>query len=81
MDKIIIEWTEMELHPNNLHRRWPMFSRSLKSLVHCFRECRCPPSFASHKSNPSSILQVIVDSYSTLPWVTWEAATFVEGIP
>jgi len=23
----------------------------------------------------------IVDSYSTLPWVTWEAVTVVEGIP
>jgi len=36
---------------------------------------------ASHKSNPSSVLRGIVDSYSTLPWVTWEAVTFVEGIP
>jgi len=23
----------------------------------------------------------IVDSYSTLPWVTWEEVTVVEGIP
>ena len=28
---------------------------------------------ASHKSNPSSVPWGIVDSYSTLPWVTWEA--------
>jgi len=30
---------------------------------------------ASHKSNPSSIPRGIVDAYSTLPWVTWEAVT------
>ena len=42
MGQIITEQTEMELHPNNMHRGWPMFSRSLKSLIHCFRKCRCP---------------------------------------
>jgi hypothetical protein len=36
---------------------------------------------ASHKSNPSSEPQGIMDSYSTLPLVTWEAVTVVEGIP
>ena len=36
---------------------------------------------ACHKSNPSYILQGIVDSYSTLLWVTWEAVTVVQGIP
>jgi hypothetical protein len=36
---------------------------------------------ASHKSNPSSVAWGIVDLYSTLPWVTWEAVTVVEGIP
>ena len=36
--------------------------------------------FASHKANPSSVPQGIVDSYSTLPWVTWEAETVVESI-
>jgi hypothetical protein len=36
---------------------------------------------ASHKSNPSFVPQGIVDSYSTLPWVMWEAVTVVEGIP
>ena len=36
---------------------------------------------ASNKSNPSSVLRCIVDSYSTPPWVTWEAVTVVEGIP
>ena len=36
--------------------------------------------FTSHKSNPLSILRGIVDSYSTLPWVMWEAVTGVEGI-
>ena len=35
----------------------------------------------SHKSNPSSVLRGIADSYSTPPWVTWEAVTFVEGTP
>jgi len=35
----------------------------------------------SHKSNPSSVLQGYVDSYSTLPWVTVEAVTGVEGVP
>ena len=29
----------------------------------------------------STLPRVIVDSYSTLPWVTWEAVTVVEGIP
>ena len=38
------------------------------------------PKPASHKSNPLSVPQGIVYSYSTLPWVTWEAVTFVEGI-
>jgi len=36
---------------------------------------------ASHKPNPLSIPLGIVDLYSTLPWVTWEAVTVVEGIP
>ena len=35
----------------------------------------------SHKSNPSSVPQGYVDSYSTLPWVTWEAVTGVQGYP
>jgi len=35
----------------------------------------------SHKSNPLSILQSYVDTYSTLPWVMWEAVPGVEGIP
>ena len=35
----------------------------------------------SHKSNPSSVPRGIVDSYFTLPWVTWEAVTGVEDIP
>jgi len=35
---------------------------------------------ASHKSNPSSIPQGIVDLYSALPWVTWEAVTVAEDI-
>jgi hypothetical protein len=42
MGQIIIERSEMELHPNNMHRGWPMFSRSLKSLIKWFIECRCP---------------------------------------
>ena len=35
---------------------------------------------ASHKNNPSSLLRGIVDSYSTLLWVTWEDVTGVEVI-
>jgi hypothetical protein len=35
---------------------------------------------AFHKSNPSSELRGVVDSYSTLPWVTWEVVTVVEAI-
>jgi hypothetical protein len=35
---------------------------------------------ASHKSNSSSASQGMVDLYSTLSWVTWEAVTVVEGI-
>jgi hypothetical protein len=31
------------------------------------------------KTNPSSIPQDYVDSYSTLPWVTWDAVTGVES--
>jgi len=42
---------------------------------------RLPSIVASHKSNPSFVPQGVVDSYSTLPWVTWEAVTGVEGIP
>jgi hypothetical protein len=34
---------------------------------------------ASHKSNPSSVSQGYVDSYSTLPWVTLDAVTGLEG--
>ena len=39
------------------------------------------PSDASHKSNPSSVPRDIIDSYSALPWVMWEAVTFVEDVP
>jgi len=42
---------------------------------------RLNAAYTSHKSNPSSIPQGIVDSHSTLPSVTWEAVTVVEGIP
>jgi len=38
-------------------------------------------TFASHKSNLSSIPQGIRDSYSTVPSVMWKAVTVVEGIP
>jgi hypothetical protein len=36
---------------------------------------------ASHKSNPSSVPQGCVDSYSTLPCVTCEAVTCVKVVP
>ena len=54
-------------------RRWKEMVEKAKL---CTKSCR-----ASHKSNPSSVLRGIVDSYSTLPWVKWEAVTVVEGIP
>ena len=38
-------------------------------------------TLASHKSIPSSVFRGIVDSYSTLPWVTWEAIAVMEGTP
>jgi hypothetical protein len=37
-------------------------------------------TIASHKSNPSAVPHSYVHSYSTLPWVMWEAVTGVEGI-
>ena len=66
-----------------------MFWKSEKSIVPTgIWTMNCQPvalsqytESTSHKSNPSSVLQGIVDSYSTLPWVTWEAVTVVEGIP
>jgi hypothetical protein len=39
------------------------------------------PEGAFHISNPSFVPQGYVDSHSTLPRVTWEAVTRVEGIP
>ena len=36
---------------------------------------------ASHKSKTLSVPQSYVDSYCTLPWVTWEAVTGVVGYP
>ena len=35
----------------------------------------------SHKSNPVSVPRGIMDSYSILPWVTWEVITSVVGYP
>jgi hypothetical protein len=35
---------------------------------------------ASHKSNPLSVPWGIMDSYSIVHWVIWEAVTIVEGI-
>ena len=34
----------------------------------------------SHKSNPLSVPQCYMDTYSTQPWVMWEAVPGVEGI-
>ena len=36
---------------------------------------------ASHESKPSSVTQGYLDSYSTLPGITWEAVTVLEGYP
>jgi hypothetical protein len=36
---------------------------------------------AFHKANPLSELCGIVDSYTTILWVMWEAVTVVEGTP
>jgi hypothetical protein len=38
------------------------------------------PCHAFHKSNPSFELRGVVDTYSTLPWVTWEVITRVEVV-
>jgi len=41
----------------------------------------CSPLWRPLKSNLSPVPRSIVDSYSTLPGVMWEAVTVVEGIP
>ena len=38
------------------------------------------PAHASYKSNSLSVPPGIIDSYSTVPWVMWEAVTVVDGI-
>ena len=40
-----------------------------------------PPRGTYHKSNPSSVLQGYVASYSTLTQVMWKVATGAEGDP
>ena len=50
-------------------------------LLVAFWQNRNYPPLSSHKSNPSSVSQNIVDSYSALSWVTCEVVTIVEGIP
>ena len=47
--------------------------------IPCEDSGREPPGDGSHKTNPLSVPQGIVDSYSTLPWVMLEAVTVVEG--
>jgi len=42
---------------------------------------RLPSIVASHKTNPSTVPWGVVDLYSTLPWVTQEPVTGMEGIP
>jgi len=44
------------------------------------RRMRYAP-LGSHKSNPASVPWGIMDSYSILPWVTWEVITSVVGYP
>jgi hypothetical protein len=44
-------------------------------LVVYLNSLKLTQNIASHKSNPSSVLRGIVDSYSTLPWVTWHWCT------
>ena len=58
-----------------------LFSDVSGQTVQSSRVKHSIPHVASHKSNPSSVPCGIVDLYSTLPWVTWEAVTFVEGVP
>jgi len=62
---------------------WVTIPCNLVNIYGCFRLqiLHHSPSYSSHKSNTSSVPQGIVDSYSTLPWVTWEAVTVVEGTP
>ena len=57
-----------------------MYSIQYIYLLLMQQKCKRLPSIvASHKSNPSSIPPGVVDLYSTLPWVTREAVTGMEG--
>jgi hypothetical protein len=56
-------------------------SKTLATHKHNSQLCTVTCTNASHKSNPSSVPRGTVDSYSALPWVTWEAVIVVEGIP
>lgn len=66
--QIITERTEMELHPNKMRRGWPMCSRSLKSLIHCFRKCRCPsfPYISNKVPHTSSMERHQLDDYDSI---------------
>ena len=59
-----------------IQRTWKKIEASMKETK---REVK--KKQASHKSKPSSVPQGYVDSYSTLPWVTWESVTGVERLP
>ena len=55
--------------------------------MYIYRVTSCPwyavpnPYLASHTPKPSSVPQGYVDSYSTLPWLTWKAVTGMQGYP
>jgi hypothetical protein len=72
------------LHPHHNQRCGNQHVITFPKPVQYFEKYICE-IFAlkttSHKSNPSSAPQGYVDSYTTLPWVTWEVVTGVEGLP
>ena len=70
------------LGPTQHHIRWEPGSFQGDAVAVREVDYSSPNSAeASHKSNPPSVPRGIADSYSALPWVTWEAVTVVEDIP
>ena len=78
------------LRPGTAAAAAPPVAASAASSIGSFKDPTCPfhgtngpfqGHHASHKSNPSSVPQGYMDLNFTLPWVTWEVVTGVEGIP
>ena len=76
--EFVSSWTQISPYLWEFKSKWHIY----KTWYNSWRmKDQLDVTCASHKSNPSSVLQGIVDSYSTLPWVTWGAVTVVKGIP